>query len=399
MPTSIEQLGLLAAHALPHYLKRPGKGNPILEAARKHVLFGRLFKKARTDVSGGTGIRWPVHFNKSNVVQPYGPYSRMNPGTVQPARFAAIPWRAAAWSVFVDEFEIDLNKGEKEVLVDTLKLVGSVVGMNIVEFFETVGLAEDGNYQHDGQYSLNDLFLGLKYWCTIDGLHITGDTTKTVGGLNPNDLQLWRNGYINPVTASDGVGPITSMMQMRECLDRAFMDLTWDEFDYFGEMTGKVQGAPTRDWDSGTSPKDLMIWTSKAGSIEMRQILFDREDNVGRDQHRPRPVYHGVTIHHSDLLGISQYGYGIDRNNNAMWTSRGGSYANGNWPNHHEFMLIDTNYFKVAMHPQHAPGVKKPYVPESRFGLTMEGNWWLQTMCESRQRGLYYIGPVPRGLN
>ena len=39
----------------------------------------------------------------------------------------------------------------------------------------------------------------------------------------------------------------------------------------------------------------------------------------------------------------------------------------------------------------HAPFVKPPYEPEGMMGLAFEYDYWLQTLCNSRRRGIGYI--------
>jgi hypothetical protein len=395
--TNYQEILTLAGTTLPKFLGGPGsKFSMINEIVGQDFIFGRLMRRTRMDMEGGTAINFPLQFNRSDVSQWSHPHAKLELKGTKPPTWGTVPLRFRTWGWFKPYAEIHFNRGREQVLLELMNLAKEDVGIDLGMGFEEAFMAVDGNYLHDG--SGDDFLLpyGWSYWCTIDGLPINGSALATVAGINPTTQPLWRNNFINPVTSSDfGTrAPISSVRQLRQCLDRMMRMQRFDSIKVWDATQDvREKSTPTVDPDSKEGPKDLFIMTDPGSSIDLREVLFDREDNVGRDQGRARPVYRSIEILDSAGLGVNANGYGFNAAGEAMWVSRGGSYANGLWPNFGEMVLVNTRYFHFATHPLHAPFVKKPYEPEGMFGLGMEGDFWCNTLCRSRRRGLGYIGP------
>lgn len=382
---------------LSHYLGRPGDPLSIInEAAAQDVVFGRMWKRAKYDWKAGLTLKFPVKFERANIVQPMGPLTKLSARSTPAPTYGEIPMRAVGWMGYISAFEMDLNQGEKEMLRNLVKDAKSDIAVDFAGSMEDWGWARDGNYLHDGVGSNDFLkFYGPRYWCTIDGLNISG--SGAVGGITPaatGTLAAWRNGFISPAAAIDGLPVCSSVIELPYLLDRAMNYMRWDNLDVWGGATSDVGDAnQPQDPDGAEKPEDLMILTDKRTSLDYRRVVFDREDNVGRDQARGRPMYKRIEIIDTAKLGMNSYGYGFDDDGTALWTDRGTTYASGQWAGYGETMLINTRYFKIASHPNHAPKVKPGYAPEGMDGVAHEGNFWLQTFARSRKRGCFYIGP------
>lgn len=395
MPAGVldyEKVKTLAQGTLQKYLTRPGSKYGIVNEVRPHTLVGgRLFNRCKTGIwDGGIRLSYDLMLKRSRVGQWVGPTTKIAlKGTQQTTR-GSVPRRFYAYGYFKSYAELDHNKGEKEVVVDLLKQAKEDVCVDTINEFEDVLMAADGNYAHDGSGTDNILPFGLLYWATIDGLHITGDTSKDVGGINPNTETLWKNCFINPVTSTDGMGALTSIYEWREGMQRLLRLLRWPSVSNWGAAAKDVQDKYEFNPDGDMNPaKDLLLAVDPQTQIKYGSLTVDREDNVGRDQGRATPVFKGIPLEDDEHLGYSStYGYGYDSSGNALWTDRGGSYASGNWKGTGQTIAVNTYYMHVLTHPGHAPYVKKPYEPEGMFGLAFEGDWWLQTACRSRRRGL-----------
>lgn len=329
----------LLATTLDTYLGRPGsKFSLVTECATKNVVAGRLFRRTKLDVKGGVNVRWPVQFNRAEIAEWVGPYHKGTLRGTRPPTWGSVPRRYLAWFVFKSWVELELNEGdERAQIIDTARLFKSDIAVALVDRLESAMMAKDGNYLHDDSQESDFLLpFGLKYWCTLDGLHVTGNTTKTVGGINPNTYTLWKNPYINPVASSDGLGPIANILQLRPALERMMRLMRFDDLSAWGPVAKDAQGVEPADPDGRDRPDDLVIVCDAGTDVQFREVLFDRQDNVGFDQGLRRPIYKGIEIMSSDQLGMGAYGYGRDDANADLWVDRGGSYANGNWAGYGE---------------------------------------------------------------
>ena len=402
--TNYEDILTISQTTLPKSLGTPGEPHKLINECSRHAyIAGRLLRRIKMDWDGGITIRWPLQFNRSRVGGWTHPHNKRALGGTKAPTWGSAPIRFYSFGWFKPYAELDLNKGAKQVLIDLGKLARSDVSLDLVESLEDAVLAADGNYAHDGTGDDFMLPFGLRYVLTIDGLHIAeaGATTpaRSVYGINPGTYPAHRNPYVNPVGSSDGLGPITSVYELREAIERMFTELSFDSLDVWGKAASDFDAEGAVDYDSKETPKDLMMVTDRGTYTRLRRILFDREDNVGYDQYRPRPVFHGVEVRYSDSFGIdSTYGWGFDSDGNALWTDRTGDYASAQWKGHGEMMILNTRYLHLAVHPQHAPLQAKPYRPEGMMGIGHEGDFWKQLICRSRRRAGAYIGPYPLDL-
>lgn len=394
-----ERLAYALSVSLDKYLGRPSdkKFGLVNEVLSRRLLFGKLFRRMKTDWDGGPHIQFPLQFNRSNVGGWTGPYAKLALKTTKGPTYGKVPIRVYGWAWHKSFLEIELNKGPEIMLRNLLEDSKQDVCVDTIMAMEEAFLARDGNYLHDGTGADYVFPYGLRYWATIDGLHITGDTSKSVAEVNPYSNPLHRNQYINPVTSSDrGTdGRIQSVWDLPRALDRAMQQMSFDSPQVWGSLAADVNAKdfdPT-DYDRAVEPEDLRILTDMRTSTDFRRVLFDREDNVGKDQSRGRPVWKGIEAEESDKLGMNSYGYGYDDDGNAMWTDRGGSYANGQWANYGEMIIANMKFLHVAVHPDHFPKLYPAYKPEGMEAIAHEGSIWFNTLCRSRRRGLFYIGP------
>lgn len=402
-PINYTRIASLMDSTLARYLGRPGSDDGfgmLMEFLTKRIVLGKLMGRLKMDWKGGTTIKFPVQFTRSNVGGFSGPYAKLALKTTRGPSYGSVPIRVYGWAWFKSFLEIELNKGEHEMVRDLVRDAKSAVAADTIMAQEEAFLARDGNYLHDGE-GADFLFpFGLRYNYTIDGLHITGDTTKSVYGINPYTYPLWRHPFINPVTSSDqGVdGRISSVYQLPIALERMMQQLSFDSPQTWGKVASDLDSKsyePT-DYDRAAEPEDLFIMLDTRSSIDFRSVLFDRRDDVGREQAMGRPTWKGMDVMETDRLGMNSYGYGYDDDGTALWTDRTESYASGQWANYGECVVLNRKHYHVVAHPDHFPKVYPSYKPEGMEGLASEGSLWWNTLCTSRQRCGGYIGPFNR---
>jgi hypothetical protein len=396
MPSGVlnyEKIKTLAQGTLQKYLTRPGSKYGIINEARpKTLVGGKLFNRTKLGSwDGGTRLAYDLMLKRSRVGQWVGPTTKIALKATQETSRASVPRRFYAWGFFKSYAELDHNKGEKEVVVDLLKQSKEDLCVDIISEFEDQLWALDGNYAHDGSGADFLLPFGMKYWFTIDGLHITG--TGSIAGIDPTTEPLWRNPFINPVTASDGMDAVTSVFELREAYQRMLRMLRWPSVKVWGPLAKDiVDDGENFDPDGPENPKkDFMICCDPKTQVKYQSVVLDREDNVTADLGRERPMFKGIPMEDCDQLGYSSYGFGYDAAGNLLGTAHG-SYTAGLFPNTGESLFLNANLVHVLTHSNHAPFVKKPYEPEGMFGLAFEGDFWLQTAVRSRRRGGGYIG-------
>lgn len=388
----------LVQSTLPKFLAREGGkfGGIVHEFVPRHWMGAQMLRRGSYAWEEGLTFKFDVQFLPSNIFQWVGPRTKTEMRGVQPPTRGSVARRFLQGSTYLDYTEIHHNKGLKEIIYDILKHFTAQVQIALITALNAAVTARDGNYAHESE-SLEGLFLiplGWRYWATIDGLHITGDAARAVGGINPATWVDWKNQFINPVAASDGMGGISTVYDLPGALDRMFSALDFESVSVWGDLAGKVPAnwVPEADTDSdATRPEDLSIYCDRRTSIGYRQVLFDREDNVGRDQARGRPKYKGVAVYDDDSMGLNNYGYGFLDDGQAAWTDRGGTYASGQWANGGEVLVCNHKHFKVLKHSQFSPRIKRAYEPEQMFGIASDYQYWMQTCCNSRRRGLGYI--------
>jgi hypothetical protein len=332
------------------------------------------------------------------------PNDQVKLGTTRPVTWGRAPWRILGYGWFINDFEVDLNKGDDVVLIDIMKQARSDVGLDLAETWEDTFLAPDGNYAHDGTGTDNLIMYGLLYAGTIDGKHIAeaGATTpaKSVFGINPGTYTAHKNPFINPVESADGLGVISDVQQLPRALDRMMKLMRFDDVaSLYGPLAPNIQDAPSYDPDTPEKPGDIFLLCDDITEVVIRDIFRARQtENVGYDSANPRPTYKGIPYLGTSRLRVSPYGWGYDTNGTALWTDRGTTYASALWANWGRTLLVNTRYLHLALHPKHAPYNKDPYRPPGRFGMAMEGNVMGQLLCRSRRRGIGYIGPYSVAL-
>lgn len=402
MPVNYQTIPTALQATLARYVSAPDSQEGfgvINETIPRTFLAGRLLSRSKRNWSTGLTWDYELQFNTSEIGEWVGAGEKLALRGTRATTRGSVPRRFYQWGWFKAYHELDHNSGRggrttREVIVDILKQAKEDACVAIVTALENVILALDGNYAHDGTGGNFLLPFGLRYWFTIDGLHITGDTSRTIAGINPSTQTLWKNGYINPVEASDGMAPIASVYDLRKALNRALRMLRHDSIKQsWGELAKDVQKPMAYDPDGPGKPSDLMILMDPKTSIDYRDVVFDREDNVSRDQARGRPIFKGIEVGDYDNLGVNSNGYGLDEAGNPLWTDRGGDYASGNWAGYGETFVVRADLFHFLVHPQHFPFIKRPYEPEGMMGVAYEGDAWVQTACRSRRRGGVYIGP------
>ncbi len=391
--TNYENILTLARTTLPKVFGRPGeKFSLINEVIDQDHVAGKYFRRMHLDEGEGTTLKFPLQFKSADTWRPVGPYTKLQPTSTPAPDFGEVARRFLAYSWYKPYVEIHLNKGLKEVLLDLMRVARESVAVDFSNKFNRWFWDRKGNYQDDGQGAGHLLFQGLRYWATIDGLYITGDTSKTIAGINPFTQPLWRNQYFTPAGRSDGDDELfTSIYLFREMFDAAFQALAWHKYDWYGQISKDIKDAPVYDPTRKAGPKDLHGTLGRKSHRKLRRVIFDREDNVGRDQSRPHVVYQGIEFDYDTRVDMNEHGYGKSDDNLDLWTDRGGTYASGQWGGYGECFLTNTSMFHCVGHPEHAPYNKKPFEPEGMFGIAMEGDMYVNTMCRSRQRGLCYM--------
>ena len=325
MLVSIEDIERVATTTLPKFLGRVGEPfNVVNEAGLQNYVAGILLRRIKLGVEGGMQLMWPLVFDSPSVTEWLHPYKKLSYGSAKPLRWGNAPWRALAWAWYIDQMEIDVNKGLKQVLVDILTQCKTQVAQSISDDLERCVLAPDGNYMHDGTGADNVMPFGLNYICTIDGHHVAEAgavaAARSVFGLNCTTYPLHRHGYINPVGSSDGLGTITSIYDLPDALQRAFRAMRFDSVSAaWGQTIG--QNGPAEDAtdpDRPEKPADLRILCDDRTELLYRKVMAARMEDIGRDAYQPRPVFNQVEFGGTNLLRISSNGYGFDDAGNVL---------------------------------------------------------------------------------
>lgn len=407
MPVNYQNLLTLSTTTLPKFVSRAGAKDGfglINETIPRTLLAGMLLRRARKDWSGGITWSFDLQFNRAEVGEWVGVGQKLGLRGTRPLTRGSVPRRTYQWAWYKDYQELDPNKGTFEVVQDILEMAKEDAGVAIITALENAITSYDGNWAHDGAASGDFLLpFGWRFWITIDGLHITGNSGYTVGGINASTQPLWQNGYINPVAASDGMRPIRSVHDLRTGWTRALRMLRFDSVRDWGAVGKDIQNVNQYDPDTAETPRDLLILCDPRTSIDFREVVFGREDNVGRDQGRGRPVFKGIEVGDYDSMGMPSTGYGtFPSDGTATWPDRTtlgqAPYATGQWPNWGESCVLNTKFLHFLVDPRSFPQIKKPYEPEGLFGLAYEGKIVAQTACRSRRRGGVYVGPFELAL-
>lgn len=380
---------------LPKYVGRKGGKHKLINEAAPRTLFGaEFFNRTKTTFEGGTQWKTKLQFNAADIGQWTGVGEKLAYKGTKAITYAYVPPRFYRWAWYLDKAEVDTQGDPDVVLHDIVMQAKEDADLAVALAINSAMIAKDGNYLHDGTSNYLTMF-GLKYWITINGLHITHNTATPLGGITTASQAKWKNPFINPVEASDGGKPITSVFELRNALQRAFKLLNFESVSVWGKLTKNVEHVPSDDPDNKKSlqgsPYGIVV---DSGTYDdYRDVVFDRQDNMGADQYALPPTVKGIPVKECESFGMGTYGYGKDDSNNDLWTSAGGSYANGNWANHGECIVYNADYLHCTVHGDHDPAIYDPYKPEGMEGVAYEGSLWVQTACRSRRRAGAYIGP------
>ncbi|TXH53326.1 MAG: hypothetical protein E6Q97_13505 [Desulfurellales bacterium] len=374
-----------------------GKGTVALNETveRTMGLTGDIFKKARKFSDSGITISEKLQFNKAETSQWTGVGQKISMKGTQPPTWNQFPRRFLRSAHFLSHQEIDYQKNEKTVLNDIAAQALEDVALGFILALHEAFNAPDGNYKHDGDANYLAMF-GWRHHLTLDGLHITGDTSKSIGNINPYSQPLYRNPYINPVEASDGRAAIKNIGQWRMAMRRALRMLSYGGVGSFGSLAKNVKGVPDAPMflEENAKRDDALIIMMDTGSFDdLSEVVFDRMDNVGRDQALLNPLYKGIPCQENERMGLSSYGYGYDSTGTALWTDRTGSYASGLWASYGETAVLNLKHLQVRVHSEHAPAMHPAYKPELMDGVCHEQDMWVQLTNNSRRRLGCYIGP------
>lgn len=375
-----------------------GKGTVALNETveRTMNLTGEIFKKARKFSNSGISISEKLQFNRAETSEWTGVGQKLDMKSTKPVVWNTFPRRFLRSAHFLSFEEVDHQKDENTVLNDIAAQAEEDSALGFMLMIHEAFNAVDGNYRHDGDLQFLAMF-GWRYHITIDGLHITGDTSKTIGGINPNTQTAYQNPYINPVAASDGRAAIKSVTQWRMAMRRMLRMLSYQGVSGWEKLAKGVKGVPDAPLflEEGAKGQDQLIIMVDTGSFDdLAEVVFDRMDNVGADQALLNVKYKGIPIQENERMGInSTYGYGKDSSGNELWADRGGNYATGNWKGYGETVVLNTNYLNFRVHADHAPQIYPAYKPELMSGVCHERDMWLQLTNRSRRRIGGYIGP------
>lgn len=392
MSVKVEQITHLLQSTLPLFISQTPMGW-LNEMSPKTFLIGKMLSRAKKNFSGGKSIDFDVLLDLPVAGKWVGAYEKMELQGVRATTRGSVPWRFYQCAHVIDLKERDLNQGTRQVVYDIYQSFKEQVCTSTVDDLETTLMSYSGNYTADGQFGgdAGQPALGPRYWFTPDGLHITGDSSKTVGGINPTTKTKWKNPYINPTGASDGMPGIKHVRELPEAMERLSLELRFESPNIWGPITRDIKHAPKLETDNPATKSPLLIFTDRKTSIKYRNVLFDARDDVSRDQFRGRPVWHGVVVDYDEKLGVPSSGWGYDANGNLVVTEvTGGSDRpsgfTGLWKNAGEMYFFNADYFFFVCHPKYNPMTKKPYMPEGMFALALESTFWLQTVCRSRRR-------------
>lgn len=388
------------SQTLDKYVGRGRKTPVVNETVERTVgLVAEFFRRLRRSQDSGLLIKEKLQFQRTaNVAQWVLASQRTAAGDTKAPTWAEYPRRFARFHHYVDYSEIDTQKDEFEILNDLLAQAKEDVDLAVIQLLHDAFMAPDGNYAHDGN-SENLRMFGWRHFITPDGLHIAGQ--GSIGGINPTTQSLWRNQFINPDTDSLGGRGISSIVEMRRAFSRGLQLLNFQGVNGYGKLAKNVRGVPKNEefFTQKDSPKDTLIAVTDPNSfIDLSEVLFDRQDDVGRDQVLMAPVFKGVPLMESASLGINAtYGYGHDSSGNDLWTAApSGTFAldyDAALKGYGELIIVNTKYMAFDVHSDHAPHIYDSYRPEGLSGVAFEGDMWPQLTCSSRRRVGCYIGP------
>lgn len=388
------------SQTLDRYVGRGRKTPVVNETTERTVgLVAEFFRRLRRNQDSGLLIKEKLQFQRTtNVAQWVLAAQKTAAGDTKAPTWAEYPRRFARFHHYVDYAEIDTQKGEEEILNDLLAQAKEDVDLAVIQLLHDAFMARDGNYLHDGT-SENLRMFGWRHFITPDGLHFAGQ--GSIGGINPTTQSLWRNQFINPATDSLGGRGISSITEMRRGFSRALQLLNFTGVNGFGKLASNVRGVPKGEefFTQKDSPKDTLIAMTDPNSfIDLAEVLFDRQDDVGRDQVLMAPVFKGIPLMESSGLGIdATYGYGYDASGNTLYTGApSGTFANtyaGLLKGYGELVIVNTKYMAFDVHSMHAPHVYDAYKPEGLSGVAFEGDIWPQLTVSSRRRVGCYVGP------
>lgn len=384
---------------LDRYMER-GRGTVALNETTDRTvgLAAKFFNRTKKTWDGGNNLREKLQFNKSEVAQWVAVGSKIDFAGTKEITWSSWPRRALRWAWFLDYLEIDTNKSEEECLNDIAAQALEDAMLSVIQMLRDAWDAEDGNYMHDGTGGNYLRMFGWRHLLTINGLHITNDSTKSIGGINPSSQALWRNPFVNPIEASDGRSPIKSIQQWRRAVTRIMTQLNFQTVAGYSVLGSKVKGVPEGDTpdDVDKLPDDFFGMCDTGTFLDAREVMFDRADNVGTDQggFTLAPRFKGMPFMENEKMGIGSSGYGKSKvDGSALWTDPGGDYAIGQWAGYGETAILNTKYVHLQVHGDHAPKLYPAYKPERMAGVGNEGDWWGQQTCKSRRRCGGYIGP------
>jgi hypothetical protein len=376
----------------------------------KTMLGGKLLRRAKKSIEGGTEINFDVQLETIAPGQWVGANTKLELKGTKTTTRGSVPWRFYQDAWYMDLKLIDLNKGTKHIVFNLLQNAKEQVCVATITEFESKILAYDGNGDHDGVTGSGGLHpLGLRYWGTFDGQHLL-DASATVAGIQPtatrtNGHDEWLNPYINPVSSSDfgTAGAIGSVRDVPEAMERMAMEMYFESADVWGTFAKDIKHNKKFDPDSKQTPEDLMIVCDRLTNVKYRDVLFQARDDVTyTNQSRGRPSWKGIPVDWDINLGYGSAGVGYDRAGTSLSFDFADStpgtlgvdradYTEGGWKSAGEMMFLNTKWLYFVTHPDHAPMTKKPYMPEGMFGMAMEYDFYLQTVCRSRRRGIGVI--------
>lgn len=391
---SYELVERVLSSNLPQYLDR--MKNAVNETVSQTIgLEAGLFQKIRKTYDGGTTCKEKLQFNRAAVGQWAAMDQKITMGGTRGPSQNEVAMRRLHSAHFIAFDEVDAQGDEKTVINNIVSQAKEDVDLFHLSMIRDAFHSRDGNYAHDGSSNFLAPY-GWRHLLTIDGLHVTGSAVTNILGINASTQSLYRNPYINPVAASDGGKPWTSMTQIRNVFDRAFRMLHYTGVGAWGTVTKNVKGVPDTPLIRKTNAgPDYVILCDGVMHDDFGGIVFDRMDNVGADQGFPVRVYKGVPILWSEGLGMNSSGYGYMNDGTAAWADRGGSYASGSWQNYSEAVLLYLPEWRFWSTSQRSPKIFPPYKPELMAGLCYETEYRCALSVRSRRRCGVYMGPVP----
>lgn len=395
MPISYELALRTLNQTLPKWVDR--SKNAINETVlQTYPITALLIDKIKRDYTGGLTIQEKLQFTKANVGKWVAMDEKLSLGGTRGPTWLSTAMRTMRSAHFIGGDELESQDSDEVIINNLERQAKEDVALFHISMIHDALWSIDGNFAHDGTTDFLAPF-GFRHLLTLDGLHITGSSTTSIQGINASSQALYRNQYINPVSASDGGKAITSYTQIRNVLDRAFRMLHFGGVQGFGKLAKNVSGVPdTQTIRKSALSDDYVIVTDGKFHDDYGALVFDRMDNIGEDQGFPVRKYRNVPMLWSEGLGInSTYGYGYDSAGNTLWTDRGGSYASGSWKGYSEAMVFYLPEWRFYVGSQSGPKEWPPYKPEGMDGIAYETKYRCQLSVRSRRRGGVYVGPFP----